>query len=81
MDHSQPDVLIIGGGFSGTMLVVHLLRNSPCLSVAVVDRGALPGRGIAYSTPHRFHLLNVPAGDMSAWPDAPDDILRWAQTH
>jgi uncharacterized NAD(P)/FAD-binding protein YdhS len=81
MDHSQPDVLIIGGGFSGTMLVVHLLRNSPCLSVAVVDRGALPGRGIAYSTPHRFHLLNVPAGDMSAWPDAPDDFLRWAQTH
>jgi uncharacterized NAD(P)/FAD-binding protein YdhS len=78
---SQFDVLVVGGGFSGTMLAVHLLRNSSFLSVAVVDRGALPGRGLAYSSPHRFHLLNVPAGEMSAWPHAPDDFLRWARTH
>jgi uncharacterized NAD(P)/FAD-binding protein YdhS len=77
----QFDVLIIGGGFSGAMLAVHLLRNSSSLSVALVDRGALPGRGLAYGSPHRFHLLNVPAGEMSAWPDAPDDFLRWARTH
>jgi uncharacterized NAD(P)/FAD-binding protein YdhS len=77
----QFDVLIVGGGFSGTMLAVHLLRNSTSLSVAIVDRGTLPGRGLAYSSPHRFHLLNVPAGEMSAWPDAPDDFLRWARTH
>jgi uncharacterized NAD(P)/FAD-binding protein YdhS len=63
------------------MLAVHLLRNSPSLSVAVVDRGALPGRGLAYSSPHRFHLLNVPAGEMSAWPDVPDDFLRWARIY
>ncbi len=81
MSDLQSDVLIIGGGFSGTMLAVHLLRNSSSLSVAIVDRGALPGRGLAYSSPHRFHLLNVPAGGMSAWPDAPDDFLRWARTH
>jgi uncharacterized NAD(P)/FAD-binding protein YdhS len=76
----QADVLIIGGGFSGTMLAVHVLRSaSTSLSVAVVDRGTLPGRGLAYSSPHRFHLLNVPAGEMSAWPDAPDDFLFWAR--
>jgi uncharacterized NAD(P)/FAD-binding protein YdhS len=76
----QYDVLIIGGGFSGTMLAVHVLRNTPAsLSVAVIDRGTLPGRGLAYSSPHRFHLLNVPAGEMSAWPDAPDDFLCWAR--
>ena len=81
MRASQFDVLIIGGGFSGTMLAVHLLRHSSSLSVAVVDRGAWPGRGLAYSSPHRFHLLNVPAGEMSAWPDAPDDFLLWARNH
>jgi uncharacterized NAD(P)/FAD-binding protein YdhS len=76
----QLDVLIIGGGFSGTMLAVHLLRNTPAsLSVSIIDRGTLPGRGRAYCSPHRFHLLNVPAGEMSAWPDATADFLCWAQ--
>jgi uncharacterized NAD(P)/FAD-binding protein YdhS len=76
----QFDILIIGGGFSGTMLAVHLLRHSG-LCIGVVDRGTLPGRGLAYGSPHQFHLLNVPAGEMSAWPDAPGDFLRWARIH
>ncbi|MFZ1931669.1 MAG: FAD/NAD(P)-binding protein, partial [Candidatus Sulfotelmatobacter sp.] len=80
MSDSQVDILIIGGGFSGTMLAVHLLRHTD-LSIAVVDRGTLPGRGVAYGSPHRFHLLNVPAGEMSAWSDAPDDFLSWARIH
>ena len=79
MNGAQFDVLIVGGGFSGTMLAVHLLRNSSSLSLAIVDRGTLPGRGLAYSSPHRFHLLNEPAGEMSAWPDAPNDFLSWAR--
>jgi len=74
------DVLIVGGGFSGTMLAVHLLRSTS-LSVAIIDRGALPGRGLAYSTPYKFHLLNVPACGMSALPDDPDHFLRWARTN
>jgi uncharacterized NAD(P)/FAD-binding protein YdhS len=77
----QTDILIIGGGFSGTMLAVHLLRQSPSLSIAVTDRSPLPGRGLAYSSPHKFHLLNVPAGEMSAHPDDPHDFLRWARVH
>ena len=81
MSVSRFDALIIGGGFSGTMLAVHLLRHSSSLSVAVVDRRGWPGRGLAYSSPHRFHLLNMPAGEMSAWPDAPDDFLIWARNH
>ncbi|MGP0018547.1 MAG: FAD/NAD(P)-binding protein [Candidatus Sulfotelmatobacter sp.] len=80
MSDPQVDILIIGGGFSGTMLAVHLLRHTS-LCIGVVDRGALPGRGLAYGSPHQFHLLNVPAGEMSAWPGAPDDFLRWARTH
>jgi len=77
---SQFDVLIVGGGFSGTTLAAHLLRDTE-LSIAVVDRGGMLGRGLAYGSPHRFHLLNVPAGEMSAWPDRSDDFLRWAKTH
>jgi len=78
---SQLDILIIGGGFSGTMLAVQLLRQSRSLCIAVMDRLSLPGRGLAYSSPHKFHLLNVPAGEMSALPDVPDDFLRWASVH
>jgi len=79
--HSKIDVLIIGGGFSGTMLAVQLLRRRRSLSIAVLDRGSLPGRGLAYSSPHRFHLLNVPAGQMSAFPADPEDFLRWAKSN
>jgi uncharacterized NAD(P)/FAD-binding protein YdhS len=75
------DIVIVGGGFSGTMLAVHLLRASEHLSIAVLEPRNLPGRGLAYSSPHRFHLLNVPAGEMSAFPDLPDDFLHWARTN
>jgi len=77
----QTDILIIGGGFSGTLLAIHLLRRSPSLSLTVMERGLLPGRGLAYTSPHKFHLLNVPAGEMSAFADVPDDFLRWARIH
>jgi uncharacterized NAD(P)/FAD-binding protein YdhS len=63
------------------MLAANLLRRVPSLSVAVVDKGSLPGRGLAYSTKYDCHLLNVPAGNMSALPEAPDDFLRWARAN
>jgi uncharacterized NAD(P)/FAD-binding protein YdhS len=79
MASPQFDVLIVGGGFSGTMLAVQLLRQTTSLSIAVLDRTAFPGRGLAYRSPHRFHLLNVPAGQMGAFSAAPEDFLRWAR--
>jgi uncharacterized NAD(P)/FAD-binding protein YdhS len=75
------DVLIIGGGFSGTMVAMHLLGRREGLSVGVLERVSQPGRGLAYGSPHRFHLLNVPAGKMSALPDDPEHFLRWAQSN
>ena len=74
-------VVSVGGGFSGTMLAVQLLRRVPSLSVAVIDKGAVPGRGVAYSTPYNCHLLNVPAGNMSALPEDPDHFLNWARAN
>src|SRR5256885_10500487 len=79
LDPLQADVLIIGGGFSGTIVAAQLLRRNHHLSVMVSDASGQPGRGLAYKSPHRFHLLNVPAGKLSALPDDPENFLLWAQ--
>jgi len=73
--------VVVGGGFSGSILAVQLLRRCPTLSVAVIDKGSVPGRGLAYSTEFDCHLLNVPAGNMSALPEEPDHFLRWARAN
>jgi len=39
------------------------------------------GRGVAYATTCNRHLLNVPAENMSIFPDVPDHFLDWAQQH
>src|SRR5580698_830052 len=75
-------VLIVGGGFSGAVLAAQLVRRTnDAFSVMVVDRGPVRGRGVAYGTPCGGHILNVPAGNMSAFPDDPDHFLGWAQAH
>jgi uncharacterized NAD(P)/FAD-binding protein YdhS len=72
------DVLVVGGGASGTLLAVQLLRHaSGPLRVALLERSGRPGPGLAYSTSSLAHLLNVPAGRMSAWPEDPEHFLRW----
>lgn len=74
------DVAILGAGFSGTMLAAHLLRSATRpLRLLLLDRRPQPGRGIAYSTECEHHVLNVPAGKMSAFPDKPDHFLRWLE--
>ena len=78
---SQPtSIAIVGGGFSGSMVAVHLLKNtvSPLRIKLIEPR--LVGEGIAYSTNWDCHLLNVPAGKMSAFPDHPDHFWHWLQT-
>jgi len=72
-------VAIIGGGFTGATLAAQLLRKSGgSVSVALIERGARLGRGVAYGTACMEHLLNVPARNMSAYPDDPEHFLRWA---
>ncbi len=79
---SRVGVAIIGGGFSGAILAAQLLRHSrPPFSVAVVEKTASMGRGLAYGTDCRSLLLNVRARNMSAFPDDPHHFLRWAQSN
>jgi uncharacterized NAD(P)/FAD-binding protein YdhS len=78
----SPTVAIIGGGFSGSMLAVELLRQSERnYSVVLIERRPVPGRGVAYGTQFEGHLLNVRAKNMSAYADVPDHFVRWAQRH
>lgn len=74
---SIPTVAIVGAGFSGTLLAIHLLRRG---GVRVVLIGERLGRGVAYSTTCNEHLLNVPAAKMSAFVDTPLDFLDWCRS-
>jgi uncharacterized NAD(P)/FAD-binding protein YdhS len=70
-------VAIIGGGVSGTLTAFHLIRQRTLARVILIDRRPVFGLGLAYSTPSLFHLLNVPAGKISALPDQADHFLNW----
>ena len=73
-------IAIVGAGFSGTLLSLHLLRRCPPTTrIILIERNRQFGRGQAYSAPNPSHLLNVPAGRMSAFHDQPTDFLDWLQ--
>jgi uncharacterized NAD(P)/FAD-binding protein YdhS len=64
------------------MAAAQLLRGASQaglpLNVALIERKGAIGEGVAYGTRDPAHLLNVPAGRMSAWADRPDDFVQWA---
>jgi uncharacterized NAD(P)/FAD-binding protein YdhS len=80
MDYTQSahDIVILGAGFTGTSLAVELHRrgNRP-QRVALVSGAPEFAKGVAYSTPYDEHLLNVPAGNMSALADEPEHFVAW----
>jgi uncharacterized NAD(P)/FAD-binding protein YdhS len=76
----RSSVAIVGAGAAGLMVAARLLdqataRNLP-LDVRLID-STEPGRGVAYSTTSPSHLLNVPAGRMSAEPGNVEDFVQW----
>jgi uncharacterized NAD(P)/FAD-binding protein YdhS len=73
-------IAVIGAGFSGTLLSLHLLRRCPPgTRITLIERNRQFGLGQAYATGNPGHLLNVPAGRMSAFHDRPLDFLHWLQ--
>ncbi len=69
---------IIGGGFTGCLLAVQLLRQSKTpLAVTLIERGDEIGRGLAYGTRDPGHFLNVRVANMSALPDDPQHFHAW----
>jgi uncharacterized NAD(P)/FAD-binding protein YdhS len=80
MSSTTPTVLIVGAGFSGAATAVQLLRRarSP-LNVVLLNESGRMARGLAYGTDSLEHVLNVPAGNMSALADDPGNFLRYCQ--
>jgi uncharacterized NAD(P)/FAD-binding protein YdhS len=76
LDAAPLRVAIVGAGFSGTLVAVHLLRQKLPVLIDLVDP-RVPGRGLAYGTVWDDHLLNVPAVRMSAYGSEPMNFLEW----
>lgn len=76
-------VVVVGAGAAGVLTAIRLLEFAEAagrrIEVVLVDPAAEFGRGIAYGTGESTHLLNVPAGTLSADLDDPDDFTRWAR--
>lgn len=70
-------VAFAGGGASGTLTAAALTKRTEAARVVIVDPSAQLGRGVAYATDCPRHVLNVPAGKMSAVPAEPDHFVRW----
>jgi uncharacterized NAD(P)/FAD-binding protein YdhS len=74
-------IMIIGAGFSGALIATRLLmlnRVDP-LCIYLVNGSGRVARGMAYGTQSLHHVLNVPAGNMSALDEDPQHFLRYAK--
>lgn len=72
-------LIIIGGGASGVLVALHVVRNSrESTMLTIIEPQQRLGEGVAYSTQDDTHLLNVPAGGMSAYSNDPQHFAAWA---
>ncbi len=79
-DHAgrRTDAIIVGGGAGGALMALHLLRGAGFpIHVTLIETAPRIGRGIAYATANPSHLLNVPAGAMSAIDSEPNHFCDW----
>jgi uncharacterized NAD(P)/FAD-binding protein YdhS len=74
-------IAIIGGGVSGSLTAYHLIEQHAQARIVVIDPRPELGLGLAYSTPSFRHLLNVPAGKISALPTQPEHFLSWLRAN
>lgn len=71
-------ISIIGAGFSGTMLVVHLLKNiNSLVEINLINDSEVLNTGIAFHPYSQKSLLNVITAKMSAFAEEPDHFLNW----
>lgn len=75
-------IVIIGAGFSGTVLAARLLREAVRPTrVVLFNRSGPVARGVAYGTRSPLHVLNVPAGRMSAFPEDEEQFINFCRRH
>jgi uncharacterized NAD(P)/FAD-binding protein YdhS len=78
----RPSIAVIGGGFSGLICAIHLLRKSrqDGPRIYLIEQNRAFGVGAAYATASGRHLLNTRAANMSVFPDDPDHFLNWLRS-
>jgi uncharacterized NAD(P)/FAD-binding protein YdhS len=74
-------IVIVGAGFSGSVLAANLLRRPPAVptELVLIERGPAIARGVAYASRDVPYVLNVPAGRLSVDPDDPLQFLRYVR--
>ncbi|WP_274917861.1 FAD/NAD(P)-binding protein [Streptomyces sp. WZ-12] len=83
MKSYQPgsDIAVIGAGAAGSLTATRLLQHADRhrlrLDVWLIDPARENGRGPAYGTEDARHLLNVPAGRMTAFAEDPAHLVHW----
>jgi uncharacterized NAD(P)/FAD-binding protein YdhS len=72
-------ITIIGGGASGALILINILKYFPDALVAVkwIEKSGEFGTGTAYSTDKDYHLLNVPANFMGLFHNYANDFFEW----
>ena len=79
-------VAIVGAGFSGTALAIHLLKEAASaasprnLRIELIDPRPEIGAGVAYATRDYPYPLNVAAGQMSIDSGRPGDFLDYLKS-
>lgn len=75
-------VLILGGGYSGTCAAIHLLRQRErAVQVVLIEPAPQLGGGLAHASGDPDHRLNAPVSVHVVIPDIPDHLERWLRTH
>jgi uncharacterized NAD(P)/FAD-binding protein YdhS len=78
---NQKNIVIVGGGFCGTMTAVNLIRDTrDPIKIILINSGAPFICGVAYNTYSRTHLLNVAAGNMSAFVNDLAHFTNWVRS-
>ncbi len=71
-------IAIIGGGLSGALVVLNILKQSNrATQILWFDAKNAFCKGLAYSTNEEVHLLNVRASNMSVFADQPMHFANW----
>lgn len=79
-DSAVPRVAVIGGGFAGACVAIHLLRHvDQPIEIAIVEPRPVLGHGLAYGTDDPAFRINVPSDKMSVFAEDLLHFTRWLE--